>query len=100
MVPRSASVGGQVLLGRGTVLGDGCLVAASSLGEGCVVGEGAAVTRSHLWANVTVEAGASVDRAILADGVRSRVVVGRRKLPRARETWTKDVAHSDPLSLF
>jgi len=94
VVPRSASVGGQVLLGRGTVLGEGCLVAASCLGEGCVLGDGAAVTRSHLWANVTVEVGASVDRAILADGVRSMVAAAGcccwpRENCRARESHEK-----------
>jgi len=64
----TAQLFGPVLIGRGTTIGEGVVVAgAAAIGEHCRVEAGAAISRSVIWNECAIGPGAVVDHCILTD---------------------------------
>jgi len=49
-VSRSARIGGGVVIGAGSRVGEGAVLERTVVGRDCELGDGAVVTDSHLWA--------------------------------------------------
>ena len=68
LVPRSARVGEDTVLGAGTTLGERCVVEGSVVGRGCAIGEGATLVDCHVHRGARIGAGARLVRCMVCEG--------------------------------
>ena len=78
IVPRSARLGEDIVIGAGTSLGERCVVESSVIGRDCVIGEGAVLTSCYVHNGARVRAGARLSHCMVCEGatVGENVTVG------------------------
>lgn len=68
-VARSAVLAEEVVVGRGSTIGDASKLSRSIIGREVTIGARVNITDSHVWGGVTIGDDVSIDHAILCDGV-------------------------------
>lgn len=67
-VSRSAHIVEEVVIGRGTVIGDHSIISRSTIGRDVRVGNNVKIEESHIWGKVVIEDNVTIHQAIICDG--------------------------------
>ena len=68
ILARAAAVKNRSVVGSGTSIGDGSVIAGSMLGRRCKIGKNVTIDGAYIWDDVTVEDGSTIRQAIVANG--------------------------------
>lgn len=71
-VARSAKIGEDCVIGRGSKVGADSSVTNSVIGRNCRIGKGCNLAGCYLWDNVVIEDGSTVKQCIIASGATVR----------------------------
>jgi translation initiation factor eIF-2B subunit epsilon len=68
-ISRTAVIGEEVVLDKGTVVGNNSQITRTIVGKENKIGSDCRITNSHVWNNVVIEENVTIDSAIICDGV-------------------------------
>ncbi|KJE88922.1 translation initiation factor eIF-2B subunit epsilon [Capsaspora owczarzaki ATCC 30864] len=67
LLSRSCNVVEDVVIGKGTKVGENSQITCSTIGRNCVIGAGVTIENSYIWDNVEIEDGCTIKNAVLCN---------------------------------